>query len=124
MLFRSMNKNDWILIIIIIFISLSLLLFFKLTNQESNQALVYNDNKLILTIDLTKDDKYQVMGLNGEVDIEVKNNQIRVTSETSNYHLCSKQGYISKSWETIVCLPNKIIIRVTSLDNNYDVILR
>ena len=119
-----MNKNDWILIIIIIFISLSLLLFFKLTNRESNQALVYNDNKLILTIDLTKDDKYQVMGLNGEVDIEVKNNQIRVTSETSNYHLCSKQGYISKSWETIVCLPNKIIIRVTSLDQNYDVILR
>lgn len=119
-----MNKNDWILIIIILLIVCTLLIFFKFTNQDSNQALVYNDNKLILTIDLTKDKRYQVTGYNGKVNIEVNNKKIRVSSETSNYHLCSKQGYISKSWETIVCLPNKIVIRVTSVNNNYDVILR
>lgn len=119
-----MNKNDWILIIIILLIVCTLLIFFKFTNQDSNQALVYNDNKLILTIDLTKDKQYQVTGYNGKVNIEVNDKKIRVSSETSNYHLCSKQGYISKSWETIVCLPNKIVIRVTSVNNNYDVILR
>ena len=45
-----------------------------------------------------------------QVIIEVKDNRIRVKKETSPLHICSKQGY-SKS-VPIICLPNKIIIKL------------
>ena len=51
--------------------------------------------------------------------IEVKNKKIRVITENSPLHLCSKQGFISKSYETIVCLPNKIVIKIEN-DKNLD----
>ena len=44
---------------------------------------------------------------------------IRVKKETSPLHICSKQGY-SKS-VPIICLPNKIIIKLVN-DNEYDAI--
>lgn len=101
-----MNKSDIKLILIIIVISLVLFLFFNL-NSASN-AYVYYDNELVLTIDLNKDDIYSVMGFNGEVKIEVKNNKLRVIKEESPLHLCSSEGFKNKG--SIVCLPNKIVI--------------
>ena len=112
-----MNKSDIILIISIILVSL--ILWFVLSNisqGDVTKAYVYYDSKLIKTIDLTKNEvlEYKVNGYNGEVLIETKLNQIRVKKETSPHHLCSKQGWVSTTLETIVCLPNKLIIKLAS----------
>ncbi len=48
-----------------------------------------------------------------------KENKIRVKKENSPNHICSKEGYISDSSRTLVCLPNKIIIKITN-DNTDD----
>lgn len=107
-----MNKNDLILIVILFSISIIILITFNLNQKESNIAKVYYENKEILKIDLKINNTYTVDGLNGKVKIEVNNKRIRVVEENSPLHLCSKQGYISKSYETIVCLPNKIVIKI------------
>lgn len=109
-----MNKKDIILIIVLIVFSIIILSFFS--NNKSNKATVYYKNKEILNIDLSLNKKYEVNGTNGIVKIIVNDNKIKVETENSPKHLCSKQGYISKSYETIVCLPNEIVIKIE--DNN------
>lgn len=115
-----MNRNDIKLIIIVLVITIilfSLSLFQKKANI-ARKANVYHENDLILEIDLSINKTYEVAGDNGKVVIEVLNNQIRVVEENSPYHLCSKQGFISNSGQSIICLPNKIIIELpnTELD--------
>lgn len=112
-----MNKNDVYLVAIILGIVVLLFLGLKLNEKKNvTKALVYYDNELVLTIDLLTDEKeYVVDGYNGPVSIYAGNGKIKVEEEDSPLHLCSKQGYISKSYESIVCLPNKIVI---TLDNN------
>ena len=44
--------------------------------------------------------------------LEVKDNRIRVKEENSNNHICSKEGYISDKGSSLICLPNKIIIKI------------
>lgn len=107
-----MNKNDLILISILLIISIIVLLFFNLNQKDGKTAKVYYEDKEILKIDLGIDKIYTVDGHNGKVKIEVSNKKIKVIEENSPLHLCSKQGYISKSYETIVCLPNKIVIKI------------
>lgn len=108
----KINKHDLLLIIIIIIISGIFILINKLNSKDGNIAKVYYDSKLIKTIDLSKNEEYTVKGYNGEVKIKVKDKKIKVIEEKSPKHLCSKQGYISKSYETIICLPNKIVIEI------------
>ncbi len=105
-----MNKNDWILISTILILSGILFLIYFLNKSTTNIAYVYHANDLIMTIDLTIDQQYVVNGDNGIVKIEVIDNKIRVVEENSPRHLCSKQGFISNSGQSIICLPNKIII--------------
>lgn len=116
----NINKSDIFLIIILLVIIIFLLLLNN--NDPSDKALVYYENDLILTIDLNKDDIYQVNGENGIVEIEVKDNKIKVNEENSPYHLCSKQGYIDKKGQSIICLPNKIIIKLEN--DTYDTEVR
>lgn len=112
-----MNKSDKLLIIILIPILLIVLLIFKLTSVKSNKiANVYYENEVILKINLEEEKEYVVKGYNGDVKIKAGNGKIKVVEETSEKHLCSKQGYIKESYETIVCLPNKIVIKITSDD--------
>lgn len=107
-----MNKNDFKLIIIVIVISLIFIFLYLINKKEANYAFVYHESDLILKIDLNINNIYHVEGDNGDVVIEVKNKKIKVISENSPYHLCSKQGEISNTGESIICLPNKIIIEL------------
>ena len=109
-----MNKKDIKLIIFLIFISILFLLVLKLNNKDSKYAYVYRNNEIINKIDLSVDNIYEVEGKLGIVKIEVLNNKIRVIEENSNYHLCSRQGFIDNIYSSIVCLPNEIVIKLES----------
>lgn len=117
-----MNKSDFIFISIVAIISVILLILVK-SSSNGNIANVYYENNIIKKIDLNKDSSYEVEGYNGIIKIEVKSKQIRVVSETSLYHLCSKQGFVSSSLEPIICLPNKVVIKIES-DSNIDTVVR
>lgn len=110
-----MKQND--LILIIMFLMITAIFFCFRPKEEGAIANVYYENNLILKIDLKENKEYDVTGYNGNVHLVVENRKIKVEEENSPKHLCSKQGFISSSSETIVCLPNKIVIRIESNDS-------
>lgn len=121
-----MNRQDIILAFIVLAISGSFFLFMHFTSFDiASKALVYYDNKLVKTIDLSNNEgmEYTIEGYNGDVVIETKLNQIRVKEEISPLHICSKQGWVSSSLETIVCLPNKVIIKIESANETLDAVM-
>ena len=123
-----MNKSDIKLIIIILLIAITVLFVIAIIDKNnSKEALVYYDNNLVLTIDLNESEEkiYIVDGFNGEVKIIAGNGKRKVDEEESPLHLCSKQGFIEESYESIVCLPNKIVIKISSKKKkDLDTILR
>ena len=115
-----MNKND-IKMLLIVSACILVLLTFQLFKKNATYAYVYHGSELVLKVDLGINKSYIVIGDNGEVKISVNNHRIKVDNETSTYHLCSKQGYISKKGESIICLPNRIIIELPNEDIDTEV---
>lgn len=102
---------------------MTIVLFFLTPQKTGTVAEVQYQGKVILTIDLTKDQEYEVTGTNGKVKLLVQDQKIKVVEENSPKHLCSKQGFISKAQQTIVCLPNEIVITIIG-PSNLDTIVR
>lgn len=121
-----MNKNDVKLIIIILSIVIfSLLCLLFLKNNNKKNALVYYEDQLLLKIDLSLNGEhiYKVDGYNGEIIIKTSDNKIRVESENSPNHICSNQGWIDDSYEVLVCLPNKVVIKIED-EKEIDTVVR
>lgn len=107
-----MNKSDIKLIVIVGIIIIVMLGFVNITKEKGSIAEVYYEDELILSISLDNDGEYIVDGELGDVVLEVKDRKIRVKSENSPKNICSKEGYIGDSSRTLICLPNKIIVKI------------
>lgn len=107
------RKNDYILIGILFVILLGICILLQFFKEKGTNATIYYKNEPVLTIPLNTDiTTYEVMGENGIVKIVAGNGKIKVEDEKSPLHLCSRQGWIDSSIQTIVCLPNKIVIKI------------
>ncbi|HRR92028.1 MAG TPA: NusG domain II-containing protein [bacterium] len=42
----------------------------------------------------------------------MKNRKVRILSSPCPDKLCVKQGYISESGQVIICLPNRVVIKI------------
>ena len=115
-----MNKDDIKLIGIILVIIIIIFILINTNKSKGNIVEVYYDNKLILEKDLNIDNTYIVEGYLGEVEIEVKERKVRVIKENSPRHICSREGYISDSSKPLICLPNKIVIKIIAKENDID----
>jgi len=118
----NMNKSDIKLIAVLLILSFWGILSFKFFSKKGSSAYVYHDGNLVLTIDLSIDNDYVVDGDLGDVSIVVRDGKIKVEDENSPLHLCSLQGFIDSSNESIVCLPNKVVINVGG--NDFDAVVR
>lgn len=119
-----MNKADKIFIGIVIVV-VCLLYIPSLWNAYQNQgkpktAVVSYKNEVVLRADMSIDKTYVVQGSLGDVDIEVKDQKVRVEKENSPYHLCSIQGWVSDANTPIVCLPNNIVVVIETKDSQDD----
>jgi len=114
-LFKLMNKSDIILVAVLVVLAAILyaVMYFGIGTAESGGtkvAVVTYKQQEVLRIDMTVDGTYTVTATLGEVTIEVKDGAVRVEKETSPYHLCSIQGWVSHSNTPIICLPNDLVV--------------
>lgn len=113
-----MNKYDKLLIVIIIlgsiFAYVPLLIGDYQSKGSDKEVVVQYMEEIVLRVPLNKDKTYIVDGLLGDVYVEVLDDKVRIEKENSPYHLCSIQGWISDVNRPIICLPNKIVVRIVT----------
>jgi len=63
-----------------------------------------------------------VKGYNGESYLEIIGGRVHMVDSACPDKLCVKTGWISSPGESIVCLPNRVVIEVVSGDGGPDVV--
>lgn len=106
-----MKKNDLILIVSVILISLSAFFILKFTKSDGETVTVSVDGSIYGTYDLNKDD---IIDINGTNTLVIEDNKAYMKDAHCPDKLCVKQKAISKDGESIICLPNKVIVTVES----------
>ncbi len=101
------------LIILIILIPAMIFLVIKSSDNGGYAEFSYN-GKIVKTVSLSEDTELTV---NGVVFI-IEDNSVSVSSSPCPDKICVKSGKIAKNGETIICLPERIAVRIISEDKN------
>jgi len=111
-----MKKNDWFLAAGVIFAALAFMLF--------NYFVIHSDGaKVIVSIDGNEYGSYmlseeQDIDINGTNLLVIRDGKADMTQADCPDKLCVHQKAVSKEGETIVCLPNKVVVEVTGADES------
>lgn len=119
---KKINKYDIGLIAAIIIINVFLILYGgrNAVSQNNKIAYIYSDNKLVREYVLTDDvkDEVRIESETGYNTLHIEDGQIWIHDASCPDKICISQGKISHDGEIIVCLPNKMLIKI--VDNNVD----
>lgn len=117
-MYNLLGKNRfWILLFfLLLLVSSCIAYYFSQVRQEQCVAYIYQDGALIDAVDLAKVKEEQqilITAKNGGSNIVcIAPGKICVQEATCPDHVCVQQGWIDDGIYPIVCLPNKLIIRI------------
>ena len=107
---------DKILIAGLVVLTLLSFPIIKHLHREGKQVLIEADGKLVGNFSLREDRLVSVDGTLGTTKVEVAGKGVRVIDSPCPLKICVESGPISRSGETLVCLPNRVVIRIKGGD--------
>ena len=112
--------SDIILVAVLLVISLSVFLVFYLTRTEGDTVVVSVDGVKVAEYPLSIDGVYYLNGGTNVLVIEDNKAYIR-EANCPGYQDCVEQGRISFVGESIVCLPNKVVVEIVGEGDGLDI---
>lgn len=117
---KRISKNDIIFIVILVVLVGGVAMFFSLRPQNAGA-------QVVVTVDGEEYGRYS-LNEDTEVPIElegvttnlliIKDGEADMTEADCPDKLCVHQKAISKNHETIVCLPNKVVVEITGSEES------
>ena len=105
-----MKKNDWILVVVILVLAgVGFLIYTSFGKQTAGIVKVSVDGELFGTYSLDKEQEIKINDINRMI---IKDGQADMIEADCPDQICVEHISISKNKETIVCLPNKVIVEI------------
>ena len=108
------NKFEKMLWIIILVVAGGLFLFLKFSADDGEQVIVKVDKKEIARYNLNTDREVVIDGKDGGKNtLVIKDGKAYIKDATCPDKLCEHQGKIHMVGQSLICLPNRVVIEIT-----------
>lgn len=113
----NLQKKDWVLIVIIVFVAgLAFLLHEFIGGTGAGCVTVKVEGEIEGVYSLSRDQEIEING--GTNILKIRNGSADMTEADCPDKLCVNQKAVSKNGESIICLPNKVVVTVDSSENS------
>jgi hypothetical protein len=110
---RLFNRNDMFLLLGM-FLGLTVIsMWLLVTKTGGNKVSVSVDGVEQIAFSLDEDLEYEIDGYNGGTNLlMIKNGSAFLLNASCPDHLCVKMGKIRNVGQSIICLPNRVVIEI------------
>lgn len=109
------KAGDFVVFALIAAAACAIWIHLAMMQTEQTYGEIWLDGRQIRQIKLG-DETEEIITLDGrvsEVKIEIDGRQMRFISSQCYDHTCERTGWISRVGQTAVCLPNRVMIKIT-----------
>ncbi len=116
---RDLKPGDWLTLLAG---SLAvMLLTLRIWDADiADTAIIRSGGKVFLEAPLSRDRHIEVPGPLGTSIITIEKGRARISSDPSPRQYCVRQGWLERSGEIAVCLPNEVSVELAGGQKRYD----
>lgn len=112
---KNFSKVDIIVILSVLLIALIGFFTIKSLQYNGKYVEITKNGKMYQSLPINKD---KIIDINGKNVIEIKNKKVYMKSADCENQICVNHKRISLVGETIVCLPNKVVVEIKKGNSN------
>ncbi len=117
------HRNDIILIAALLVVAGAAFGLIQLNKKSGGYAVIVQDGKETAAYPLNEDASVTITSPTGFNTLVIKDGKADVTDADCPDRICVNQHSISYDGETIVCLPNKLVVKIVSdAESDVDII--
>ena len=121
-MFKIITKADIILFIILIIIGIGLSWFSIAGSVTGQKAVVTVDGKTYGSYSLARSQTITIKQNGHTNKFSIKDGYVQMTYSDCKNQICVNKGKINQTSQSIVCLPNKVVITIQGGDSKYDAV--
>jgi hypothetical protein len=90
---------------------------------EGVRVVAERDGRVLFSAPLNVRREASLEGPLGPTVLLIEHGSVRIIASSCPQHFCQKQGAIARCGETLVCLPNRLVVRISGpsdADKTYD----
>ena len=111
--------GDWL--VILVCLALVLLTFQQFwARQPASQIKIRQANEIVGIFDLNQNRELHIKGAIGESHISIQNGQVRFKQSPCINQYCVHQGWLNRTGQVAICLPNQISLQLIGAKSTYD----
>ena len=116
---KYFGRNDCILIAVIIFGALAAAIISYIAGNRGNLVQVYVDGRLTGEYLLSEDNIVSIQGYNGGMNtLVIKDGSVFMKEADCPDKLCIHQGRINREGMELICMPNRVVVRILGKDKS------
>ena len=113
-------KSDIILIVSLIIIGVSFFLFIYSSSDDGKYVVIRIGGEVKNTFSLDNDLEYEIKTDDGDINLlKIEDGSARIETASCPDKLCVKNGKIKYVGQSVICLPNKVVIEIVSDIDDY-----
>ena len=117
-----MKKGDVFLICIVICLAAAGFFFWSFRSRGDGGTLTVTvDGKVYGTYDLSEDQEVEIDGEWGCNRFSIKDGTVRMIEADCPDQYCVNHAPVDKENETIICLPHKLVLKITDGEENNEI---
>ena len=117
-----MKKMDFLVILIALVIA-GVFSAFTLTGKKGDTVEVVVDGEMVTSFTLGANVEYEINTEFGKNILVIKDGKAEIIDADCRDKICVKHAAISKKGESIICLPHRLIVRISGQSEDTDGIL-
>lgn len=103
------RAGDFVIGILILFLAVGIWIYPRFVSEKGKVCRISVDGKVCGELSLSEDGELKLPGCT----VKVTNGEVFVVDSTCPDKVCEKTGRISKSGESIICVPNRVSVEIT-----------
>jgi hypothetical protein len=120
---KIITPGDKILVVLIFTLGIVSLVALKHLRQPGDSVIIEVKGQVVQQMDLNTSQEITVNGSLGQTTIKIDHGAAQVIHSDCPEKVCVKTGKITHAGEIIVCVPNKVVVKIIGKQKNpFDVI--